>query len=315
MENKSPESQSSSQEPGAGSQESGARSQHPPSDLHHPSSIIHHPPLALRPSRPLLRYLGIYAALWKNSVTREMIFKSNFLLWIVVELLWFGLQLSFIGVLYLHTEHIGTWTKWQVVMLIGGSHFIQQLFQAFFLINCTNLSELIRTGKLDFLLLLPVNTRFVVSLRQVDLGAFVNASFAVAVLAYAARQMRFVPAPLHVLGFLLLCVVGILIHYSLMFLLASISFWTVRAQGIVWGYYNLFNIARLPDEAFRGLFKALFTFAIPMLLVSNVPVRVLANKLTSPVPLLLLLGMSLICFLMSEWGWRASVRRYTSASS
>ena len=133
---------------------------------------------------PLKRYLTIYAALWRNSVTREMIFKSNFVLWIIVELLWFGLQLSFIGVLYLHTDHIGTWTKWQVVMLIGCSHFIQQIFQAFFLINCTNLSELVRSGKLDFLLLLPVNTRFVVSLRQVDLGGFVNASLAVAVMAY-----------------------------------------------------------------------------------------------------------------------------------
>src|SRR5882672_12797012 len=96
------------------------------------------------------RYLKIYAALWRNSVTRETMFKGNFLLWIVVEMLWFGLQLSFIGVLYLHTEQIGTWTKWQVVMLVGASHFIQQIFQAFFLINCTNLSELIRTGKLDF---------------------------------------------------------------------------------------------------------------------------------------------------------------------
>src|SRR5579864_6861726 len=112
------------------------------------------------------RYLKVYAALWRNSVTREMTFKSNFLLWIVVELLWFGLQLSFIGVLYLHTDHIGTWTKWQVVLLIGASHFIQQLFQAFFLVNCTQLSELIRSGRLDFLLLLPVNTRFIISLRQ-----------------------------------------------------------------------------------------------------------------------------------------------------
>src|SRR5467141_747073 len=135
----------------------------------------------------LVRYLSIYAALWKNSVTRELIFKSNFLLWIFVELLWFGLQLSFIGVLYLHTDHIGSWSKWQVVMLIGGSHFIQQMFQAFFLINCTNLSELVRTGKLDFLMLLPVNTRFVVSFRQVDLGAFVNATFAIAVMGYAAH--------------------------------------------------------------------------------------------------------------------------------
>jgi len=272
-------------------------------------------PPPTRIAQPVARYLSVYSALWRNSVSREMSFKSNFLLWIVVELLWFGLQLSFITVLYLHTDHIGTWTKWQVVLLIGASHFIQQIFQAFFLVNCTNLSELVRTGKLDFLLLLPVNTRFVVSLRQVDLGAFVNAASALVVMGYAAAQLHLVPTPIQVIGFLVLCAVGIAIHYSLMFLLASISFWTVRAQGIVWGYYNLFNIARMPDEAFRGLFKALFTFALPMLLVSNVPTRVLADKLTSPKPLLLLLGMGVICFLISEWGWRASVRRYTSASS
>ncbi|HHY86867.1 MAG TPA: hypothetical protein GYA07_15225 [Verrucomicrobia bacterium] len=261
------------------------------------------------------RYLAIYIELWRNSLTREMMFKGNFLLWIVVEMLWFALQLVFINVLYLHTESIGTWTKWQVVLLIGASHFIQQTFQAFFLINCTNLSELVRTGKLDFLLLLPVNTRFVVSLRQIDLGAFVNAASAVAVMVYALHRLEFVPSLAQVAGFAGLCVAGILIHYSLMFLLATISFWTVRAQGIVWGYYNLFNIARMPDEAFRGLFKAVFTFAVPMLLVSNVPTRLLAKGFDSPWPIVLLLGMSAVCFALSELGWRASIRRYTSASS
>jgi ABC-2 type transport system permease protein len=270
---------------------------------------------ATRHASGFKRYFGIYAALWKNSVTRETMFKGNFLLWILVEVLWFSLQLCLIGVLYLHTDSIGTWTKWQVVMLVGASHFIQQTFQAFFLINCTNLSELVRTGKFDFLLLLPINTRFVVSLRQVDLGAFVNAASALGVIAYAAKQLHFLPDVGQILGFFGLCVAGILIHYSLMFLLATISFWTVRAQGIVWGYYNLFQIARMPDEAFHGLFKAVFTFALPMLLVSNVPVRVLTDKLDRAGPVFLLLGMSVACFAVSEMGWRYSLRRYTSASS
>jgi viologen exporter family transport system permease protein len=267
------------------------------------------------PLSTLRRYLGIYAMLARNSLVREMTFKINFLLWIVVELLWFALQLSFIGVMYLHTESIAGWSKWQVVLLMGASHFIQQLFQAFFLINCTNLSELVRTGKLDFLLMLPVNTRFIVSVRQLDLGAFVNAATAVAVTIYAANQLALAPSAGLVLGFLVLCAVGIIIHYSLMFLLATVSFWAVQAQGIVWAYYNLFNIARLPDAAFKGLFKVFFTFAIPMLLVSNVPVKLLVQKLGSPLELLLLLGMALGCLLVSEAGWRVSVRRYTSASS
>jgi ABC-2 type transport system permease protein len=261
------------------------------------------------------RYLTIYAALWKNSVVREMGFKTNFLLWIVVELLWFALQLTFIAVIYSHTDHIGDWSKWQVVLLMGSSHFIQQVFQAFFFMNCTQISDYIRTGKLDFMLLLPVNTRFIVSLRQVDLGGFVNAASSVAVMGYALRQLNYVPSLWQIAGFGLLAATGVFIHYSLMFLLASVSFWTVRAQGIVWGYYSLFNIARLPDAAFRGFFKVFFTFAIPMLLVANVPAKLLADKLRSPRDLLLVLGMSVVCYGISELVWRFSVRHYTSASS
>jgi len=261
------------------------------------------------------RYLGIYAALWKNSVVREMGFKANFLMWIVVELLWFGLQLAFIVVIYQHTESIGDWSKWEVVLLVGASHFIQQIFQAFFLSNCVQISEYIRTGKLDFMLLLPINTRFIVSLRHVDLGGFVNAVSSVAVMVYALKQLDYVPSSVQIVGFLLLVMAGVLVHYSLMFLLASISFWTVRAQGIVWGYYSLFNIARLPDAAFRGFCKTFFTCAVPMLLVANVPAKLLADELDSPMDMLLLLGMAVACMVISELGWRFSMKHYTSASS
>src|SRR5476649_160629 len=173
----------------------------------------------------LKRYFTIYAALWKNSVAREMSFKGNFILWIFVELLWFGLQLSFVSVLYGQTDSIGTWSKWEYVLLIGASNFIQQIFQAFFLTNCTGMSELVRTGKMDFLLALPVNTRFIVSTRQVDLGAFVNALFAVCVMIYSAVKLNLHPSFGQLAGFAGLCLVAVLIHYSLMFMLASISFW------------------------------------------------------------------------------------------
>jgi ABC-2 type transport system permease protein len=183
------------------------------------------------------------------------------------------------------------------------------------LTNCTALPEQIRTGKLDFILLLPVNTRFMLSLRQVDLGGFVNGASAAGVVIYALSKLGIVPSVLDVVGFVLLAITGVLIHYSLMFLLSSISFWTVRAQGIVWGYYSLFNIARLPDSAFHGLFRMVFTFALPMLLVANVPARLLVQKLHSPLDMLLLLGMAVACMVVSELGWRFALKHYTSASS
>lgn len=262
------------------------------------------------------RYLTIYLALLKNSVTREMMFKGNFLLWLVVEFAWFALQLGFISVLYLHTDSIGTWTKWQVVLLVGASHFIQQIFQTFFLVNCINLSELVRSGKLDFLLMLPVNTRFLLSFRQLDLGGLINAASAVAVMIYAAGKLELSLTLPALLGFGGFCLLGISIHYCLMFSLATVSFWTVRAQGIVFGYYNLFNIARMPDDAFPkgGFFRSVFTFVLPVLLVSNVPVRLLTERLSGASGWLLA-GLAVVCALVSEWIWRLSVKHYRSASS
>jgi ABC-2 type transport system permease protein len=261
------------------------------------------------------RYLSIYSVLWRNSVIREMSFKANFLLWIVVEFLWFGLQLGFIAVIYQHTDRIATWSKWEVILLIGVSHFIQQLYSALFLSNITQLSELIRTGKLDFMLLLPVNTRFLISFRQVDLGGFVNAASAVGVMAYALQKLGLSVSALQATGFLFLTVCSLVVHYSLMLMLAASSFWTVRGQGIVWGYYNLFNIARMPDAVFHGFFRAVFTYALPILLVANVPAKLLAGSLTSRFELLLLGLMSVGCYGASEVVWRFSLRRYTSASS
>jgi ABC-type uncharacterized transport system permease subunit len=52
-----------------------------------------------------------------------------------------------------------------------------------------------------------------------------------------------------------------------------------------------------------------------MLLVANVPVKLLVRKLSSPLEMLVLLGMAVVCMAASEVIWRISVRHYTSASS
>jgi ABC-2 type transport system permease protein len=261
------------------------------------------------------RYLRVYGALMRNAVLREMSFKANFVLLLFVELLWFALQLAFNSVIYRHTGNIGSWTKWEVVLLIGASHFIQQIFQAFFLVNCARLCELVHQGKMDFMLLFPVNTRFLVSLRYVDLGGFVSAASGLCVMVYAGRKLGLEPTWQQIAGFFGLCGAAVMVHYSLMFLMATASFWTVRAQGMVMAYYNLFSIARVPDPVFRGTFRTVFTLAIPMLLVANVPVKVLTSKLSSPAEITLMLAMSAVCFLVSKLVWDRALTQYTSASS
>ncbi len=80
-------------------------------------------------------------------------------------------------------------------------------------------------------------------------------------------------------------------------------------------YYNLFSLTRVPDAAFSGAARSIFTVFIPVLLVANVPVKSLLGKTESVREVALLAVMSLLCFLVSSKVWRAALRRYSSASS
>ena len=71
----------------------------------------------------------------------------------------------------------------------------------------------------------------------------------------------------------------------------------------------------LPDAVFRGFFKVFFTFAIPMLLVANVPAKLLLQRLSSPREAFFLFIMAAGCLVLSEFVWRYSLKHYTSASS
>jgi ABC-2 type transport system permease protein len=263
------------------------------------------------------RYLEIYSIMLRNSVIREMNFKANFILWMAVELLWFLGQIVFIEVLFQYVNTIGDWTKWEVVLLVGTHQLIGQIFQAFFYQNLANLPDLVRTGKLDFMLLLPMDSQFAASTKQFGIDSIINALVGIAIVIFALGKMHVVPTGAQIAMYIVAIGLGVAVHYSIMFFLVSISFWIVRAQGLVFGYYNLFNIARYPDSIFgKGLFRFIFSWIIPVIVVANIPARLLGRVLDPPLPLLAqLTGAALLAVTLSRVFWHFALRRYSSASS
>jgi ABC-2 type transport system permease protein len=262
----------------------------------------------------LTRYGAIWLAQIRYTIMREMMFKANFILWVIVDLAWFGLQLCFIQFLYLQVDTIAGWTKWDMILLVTTNMLIQQIFQMFLMTNLTKLPELVRTGKLDFFLAQPASAQFLVSTRYFELGSVVN-TFVVAivcVVAIAHLKMNLNGAGL--LVFPALVIFGVLIHYALLLMLMSLAFWMTRAQGFMYAYYNVFQIARLPREAFNGVARIAFTWAVPLLLIANVPTRTLLYGLNA----LDLAGMgcaTAILLALSTAIFQAGLRRYGSASS
>jgi ABC-2 type transport system permease protein len=277
-----------------------------------PATTSPSPAAPLRPRR----YLEIYWLMIRNSLIREMNFKANFILWMVVELLWFLGQIVFLEVLFSHVDTIGDWSKWQCVLLVGTHQLTSQIFQAFFYVNLSELPELIRTGRLDLMLLLPVDPQFAVSTRKFGMDNVVNAIVGASIVVFSLFQLRVVPNASQIALYIVAVAFGVTIHYSVMFGLATVAFWIVRAQGLIYGYFNVFNIARYPDVVFRGVFKMVFSYLIPVIIVANVPARILSRALESPWNgLARLVGASLFIFFATRVFWHIALRRYSSASS
>jgi ABC-2 type transport system permease protein len=262
------------------------------------------------------RYFEIYSIILRNSLIRELSFKANFLLWMVVEILWFCGQIVFFSIIFGNVSHIGDWSKWEVVLLVGTHQIIAQLFQAFFFVNVANIPELVRTGKLDSLLVLPIDSQFAVSTKQFGLDSIINAIVGAVVVVISLSKLGIVPSVSATLLYLVALVFGIAIHYSIMLGLAAVSFWIVRAQGLVYGYFNFLNIARYPDVIFPTLFKFVFGWIIPVVIVANIPARLLIKSLGQPGWLMLqLIVASTVVTVLSRSFWRFALRHYSSASS
>ena len=260
------------------------------------------------------RYAAVWLAQIRYSMVRERMFKVTFLLWIVVDLCWFALNLCFVQFLYLQVNTVAGWNQWEMVLLVSTNYLVQQIFQTFLMINLTKLPDLIRSGGLDFLLAQPASVQFIISTRRFELGSVFTSVMAVVVCGIAIGHLHtnLSHVGLVVFPFLVMC--GVMIHYAMLLMLMSLAFWMTRAQGFIYAYYNFFQISRLPREAFHGVTRLIFTWGIPLLLIANVPARTLLYR-PDWGDLAGMLGATVVLLVLSTAVFRAGLRRYGSASS
>jgi ABC-2 type transport system permease protein len=208
--------------------------------------------------------------------------------------------------------------------------FVNSLVQTFFMPNAQEFSELIRTGALDFALLKPIDTQFLISLQRVNWSSLTNFFAGVVLLVVslwqlASREQRplaippeaFLLYPLYVL-----C--GVAILYSLMIALSATSIWLGRNQSLYDFWFYITNFSRYPMEIYSGKWgfplQWFFTFVVPVLIVVNVPARLLAQPMRPETSLeWSLAGFALLAtcmsLLVSRWIFTRALLSYRSASS
>jgi ABC-2 type transport system permease protein len=276
---------------------------------------------------PRLWYFRVLLTFLRNSLVRDMTFRANFLIDTISSMSWVFMNLGFYLLIFSHTRMIGVdtgWRKYEFFLFLATTLLINSLVRGLFLANAIEFSEQIRTGTLDFALLKPIDTQFLVSLGRIEWSAIGPFICGLVLLGYSLCQVGHTPGALQAVLYVFYLLCGVAIYYSLMITMAATSVWLWRNQTLLNFWFYITNFSRYPMEIYRGPFgdplRWFFTFIIPVLVVVNVPARLLVRPLDpqSPedwlLPLFAILA-AVASLAASRWVFNRALLSYRSASS
>jgi ABC-2 type transport system permease protein len=277
--------------------------------------------------RPGPSYFRVFATFARNSLVREMTFRANFLLETFSSLSWVLMNLGFYVLIFEYTPMIGResgWGKFEFFVFLSTTLLVNSLVQALFMTNADEFGELVRNGSLDFALLKPIDTQFLVSLQRIDWSALGNFLFGLCLLGFSLAHLGYRPGLVQAVLYPLYVLCGVAILYALMIALAASSVWLGRNQTLYDFWFYITNFARYPMEIYTGRFgtplRRVFTFIIPVLIVVNVPARLLVRPLAPHqwqdwlLPLFTLFATA-ASLALSRWIFQRALLSYRSASS
>lgn len=267
----------------------------------------------------MLRHWRLLGSFAKYSLLGEMAFRANYLVKVIVELLWLGMMVFFYETIFANTGDVAGWTKHQYFFFLGCFYALEGSMEALFLGNFGEFAELVRKGDLDLVLLQPVDEQFVVSFRHFEWSTVPNIAFGFVMMAVSGWKMDLHPSAGQVLAFIVggLCALGM--AYSFLLMLSSTSVWLVRNQSLYELWWLFTSLMRYPKEIFNSTWWSvrigqLFTFVIPVLLAINVPARSMVDAvdpLLTPYTAAVTVGL----LVLSRWVFKRALRSYRSASS
>lgn len=261
------------------------------------------------------RCLQILGCFWGTAIAAEMEYRANFVLSALGSLIILGGALFTLLLFYGTGYTMGGWSLHQAMMVVACYTILDGFQQALLAPNRTQITELVRQGKLDFVLLKPLDSQFYLSLRRLSLWGLPNILLGLGLLILAIRQME---APITLAGValgLVALLLALLILYALGYLLSTLTIWLVKMDNITFAMQALLEAGRYPVPAYPMAYRVFFTVVVPVAFMTSVP----AQSFFAPGQAVgWVLGSAGVAgaLLWGAWAfWRFALRSYTSASS
>jgi ABC-2 type transport system permease protein len=261
----------------------------------------------------VLRYARLLGAQVRASALTLLQYRFDFFAEGLLEILWASTALVPLVIVFRMRESVAGWSFGEALLVTGWFTLLQAILEGAISPSLTSVVGHIRTGTLDFVLLKPADAQFLVSTARFQPWRATNVLTAVAVFVYAFHLLGRPPSPAGLAAAALLLAASTLLLYSLWILTVSAAFYVVKIDNLCFLFSSIFDAARWPSTVFRGVLAFVFTFVIPLALMTTYPALAMLGKLRGSTLALALAGSAGFAVL-ARVVWSASIGRYTSAS-
>jgi ABC-2 type transport system permease protein len=260
------------------------------------------------------RYARVYRACLRNCLARELEFRSSFLLSAGSTMLWALFSMVLAGLIFSNVRQVAGWDLDRMFILTGTFLLVEGLSAALFHKNMQRLSEMVNKGELDFVLIRPISSQFLVSIRYVDFGDLPTAIVGIAYVVIGVGRVGLAPGPIEVGSFVVLVLSALLSLYAIWFMLVTLVLWTGRINNIAAVVEPFMGLARMPSDVYQGLARPILTYGLPIAAIATLPSQALLG-IVEPGMVPYQVALAAVLLWLSHWFWHYSLRRYTSASS
>lgn len=260
------------------------------------------------------RYLTTLRLFWSASLAAEMEYRANFVLAAGSALATLAGALFALWALLRTDYAMNGWGFYEALIVVGIYTILDGLQQTLLAPNRQQISDFVRQGTLDFVLLKPVDTQFWLSVRKVSIWGVPNLLLGAALVVFAGLRVQ--PA-VPLAGYLMLLpplLFAVIILYALGYLLSTLTIWFTKMDNITYAMQALLEAGRYPVGAYPMAYRVFFTFVMPVAFMTTVPAQAMLGR-SSGGWVALAAGIAVIMLAMSRGFWRFALRHYTSASS
>lgn len=260
------------------------------------------------------RTLDLLSVQLKASLMLALQYRLDFVLDLVIGLFWTVAAVLPLFVVYGGTSSAGVpgWTFGETLLVVGCFITLQAVIDGAISPSLSTVLDHVRKGTLDFVLLKPHDSQLLVSTAKFQLWRVAGLVHAGVVFTVAFRELGHGPSAIGVVQALLLLLISTWMLYSLWLVIVTVSFYAVKVDNLSSLFTSIFDAARWPASVFRGAVRIVFTFVVPLVVMTTFPAEALLGRLSFMKVGLSVLGAAAFAVTARAF-WLLSLRRYTSA--